>query len=304
MLLDNAIKRMQGQVIDGGAIDWERWLKPSDVSRIIPADEIFAKGKEQLLLGVGISQGLTFPWKKTDGNVLIKPGKVAIWTGWSHHGKTNMLKQLMLWAVKSGEKVLICSMEEEILEVWRDMAVMYSQTDKPSPGALDFFGDFISNKVWFYDQQGTVDAKRMQALLRYAHEKLGTTQVMIDSLMMLAVDRDDYEAQSRFVGELKSIGKDTHQTIHLVAHMRKRTGSTGDDQPGSQHDIAGGHEIASKADYVFSVWRDKKPKVGADDCILTVEKQRGRPNWLGRIGLKYHPSSRQFIEGRYPVDFD
>jgi hypothetical protein len=120
----------------------------------------------------------------------------------------------------------------------------------------------------------------------------------------LAVDRDDYDAQSRFVGELKTTAKDTGVTVHLVAHMRKREGKGGDESPGNLHDISGGHEIGSKADYVFVPWRDIQRKDGtAPQCVLKVEKQRGRINWLGTVGLNFHDATRQFIEDVHPMSF-
>ena len=116
----------------------------------------------------------------------------------------------------------------------------------------------------------------------------------------LAVDRDDYDAHRKFMAQLKSAAKDSGQTIHLVAHLRKRDGKTGDDQPGHVHDIAGGHELASMADYVFNIWRDKRKSEDRGDnpaCKFTVEKQRGRRphNWIGRLNLNVHESG-QFVE--------
>jgi hypothetical protein len=95
-------------------------------------------------------------------------------------------------------------------------------------------------------------------------------------------------------------------TVHLVCHMRKREGKGGDEAPGSVHDIAGGHEIASKADYVFVPWRDKRPpeKRGMDPaCVLKVEKQRGRKSWIGNVGLNFHHTAKQFIEDVHPMRF-
>ncbi|MCR4299729.1 MAG: hypothetical protein NUV75_13455, partial [Gallionella sp.] len=174
----------------------------------------------------------------------------------------------------------------------------------PSPREIDRWIEFGTRKLWFYDQQGMVSAEKIRNVIRYCAEELHITQFVIDSLMMLAVDRDDYDAQSRFLGELKALAKDTKCTVHLVAHMRKREGAKGEEQPGSAHDIAGGHEIASKADYIFNVWRDKAKKVaGNPECVLCVEKQRGRINWLGRLSLNFHAGSRQYIEGMNPMCF-
>lgn len=291
-------------VIQGESIDWQRWMSVDDHTRIIPAEALADRGKASMLLGPDAEPGLTLPWEKTKGRVLIRPGKVAIWAGWSRHGKTQLLKQLMLHAISSGEKPLIASMEEEVIELWKDMAWVACGENSPSVRQLDRFVEFVCGKLWLYDQEGQINPKRMQAVIRYAASELKITQVVVDSMMMLALDRDDYEAQARFVGELKSVAKDTGVTIHLVAHMRKREGKGGDETPGSLHDISGGHEIGSKADYVFVVWRDLQRKDPVSPAaILKVEKQRGRINWLGNVGLNFHDGARQFIEDVHPSKF-
>lgn len=302
-LVDRAIQRFQG-IIDGKTVDWEKYLEPSDVSRVIPAEALSERLKKKLVMATDTPDGLALPWPKTHDKVFIQRGKVCVWTGWSHHGKTAMLKQCMASAVYQGEKVCIASMEETVADVFEDMAYLCCGTSTPSMENLDDFTQFVAGNLWLYDQEGSIDSQRIQAVIRYTAKELGITQFVIDSLMMLKVSRDDYDAQAQFVGDLKSVAKDTNCTIHLVAHMRKREGKTGEDVPGSQHDIAGGHEIGSKADYVFNVWRDKQRKNPLEPAsILGVEKQRGRKNWIGRIGLNYHQDSRQFTETDFPMRF-
>ena len=300
-LVNRAIQRFEGVITDD-QIDYARFLQPEDRARVIPAAELAEAGMRRVLLGGEQEQGLRLPWPKLDGKVLIRPGKLAVWTGWTFHGKTQMLKQVMLGAIKQSEKTLIASMEEEVLDVWSDLAVMACGSTEPSPAKLKRYVEFVNGNLWLYDQQGMVDPRKLQAIIRFAASELKITQCVVDSLMMLAVDRDDYEAQARFVGELKTTAKDTGVTIHLVAHMRKRDGKGGDESPGTIHDIAGGHEIASKADAVFIVWRDKKPNANPS-AILKVDKQRGRVNWVGNVGLNYHATSRQFVEDVYPMRF-
>jgi twinkle protein len=291
-------------VIKGDQIEWERWLKPDDHTRLIPAEALAERGKASMLLGDASEPGLTLPWEKSNGKVLIRPGKLAVWAGWSRHGKTQLLKQLMLHGIERGEKPLIASMEEEVVEVWKDMAWVACREKTPKVKELDRFVQFVTGKLWLYDQQGQIKPERMIAVIRYAAAELKITQCVVDSLMMLALDRDDYEAQARFVGELKAVAKDTGVTVHLVAHMRKRDGKGGDEQPGTLHDISGGHEIGSKADYVFVVWRDvQRRDTSVPPAILRVEKQRGRVNWLGTIGLQFHEGARQFVDDTYPMSF-
>lgn len=291
-------------VINGNKVNWRDYIHPTDQCRLVPADVLAETCREKILLGKAKTEGLSLPWNCTNGRALIKPGKLCIWTGWSRHGKTQMLKQVMLHAIGQGEKILIASMEEEIQDVWIDLARLYTGGDSPTPRALDEFVNYIRGNLWLYDQQGTIEDTRMQAILRLSADQFGTTQAVVDSLMMLRVNRDDYDQQSRFVGELKSIAKDTHQTVHLVAHMRKRDGKGGEDTPGGMHDISGGHEIGSKADYVFNVWRDIQRKdESKPECLLTIEKQRGDVNWVGKLAFNFHSGSRQFIEGGQTMRF-
>lgn len=301
VVLDSIASRAAA-VIDGDVIDWQRYLNQEETTRIIPAEALAERGKRALALGPASEEGLTLPWPKTDGKVLIRPGKLVVWAGWTHHGKTQMVKQLMLHAIKGGEKALVASLEEEVLDVWKDMAVMACASSEPRIPEIDRYIEFVRGNLWLYDQQGMVNSRKIQAVIRYAAKELRITHAVIDSLMMLAVDRDDYEAQARFVGELKTTAKDTGVTIHLVAHMRKRDGKGGDEVPGTVHDIAGGHEIGSKADYVFIVWRDKKPGA-TPNCHLKVDKQRGRVNWIGTVTLNFHSQARQFVEDVFPMRF-
>lgn len=291
------------KVITDKDVDFNRFLEVDEQNRIIPSENLAEEGKRSLLLGHQSEPGLLLPWDKAQGKVKIRPGKLALWVGWSHHGKSQMLKQVMLSAINQSEKVCIASMEEEVKEIWCDMAKMACGTQEPKLKDVDQWIKFSKNNLWFYDQQGEVKAEKILAVMRYCAEELGVTQFVIDSLMMLAVSRDDYEAQSLFAGRLKTLAKDTGCTAHLVAHMRKRDGKTGDQQPGTMHDIAGGHEIGSKADYIFNVWRNKEGIAGTPQAILGVEKQRGQTNWIGRLGLDYDPGSRQYIEGKFPLTF-
>jgi twinkle protein len=294
--------RQAGGVIKGESIDWQRYMKSDDKSRVVPAESLAEKAKERLMLGAAQESGLTLPWPKTHGRVLLRPGKVAVWAGWTHHGKTQMVKQVMLHGVSNSERVLIASMEEEVTDVYCDMAVMACGSQEPRQKDLTKFTEFVTGKLWLYDQQGQIDPMRMNAVIRYAAAELKITQVVIDSLMMLQMPRDDYDAQSRFVSQLHSTAKDTGVTVHLVAHMRKRDGKGGDESVGTIHDISGGHEIGSMVDYVLLPWRDKK-KDARPNCQLKIEKQRGRINWLGTIDLNFHQTSRQFVEDVMPMRF-
>jgi len=291
------------QIITNDDVDFDRFLNHEERNRVVPAGFLAEAGKAAMLLGRGADIGLTLPWDKAGGKVLIRPGKLVLWVGWSHHGKSAMLKQIMLHAMAQSESVCVASMEEEILEVWSDMGRMACGDQNPGLLEINKWIAFATGKLWLYDQQGDVKTERVMAVMRYCALELGITHFVIDSMMMLSLAKDDYEAQAKFVGSLKTLAKDTGCTAHLVCHMKKRDGKSSEEQPGGLHDISGGHEIGSKADYVFNVWRNMSGNPNNPSCILGVMKQRGRTNWIGKLGLNYHVPSRQYIEDHRAMTF-
>ena len=284
-------------------IDFTKYLSREERARVVSAEAIAEEGKRQMLLGTEAQPGLLLPWEKCSGKVIIRPGKLAVWCGWSFHGKSQLLKHLMTHAISVSEKVCIASMEEELLAIWKTMARIACGVASPGAKSIDNWSAMSAKNLWFYDQQGSIKAEKIRAVIRYAAEELKVTQFVIDSLMMLSVSRDDYDAQSVFVGELKTLAADTGCTIHLVAHMRKGSGKGGEDAPGTPHDISGGHEVASKADYVFNVWRDKNgTSTTGYSTILKVEKQRGDIDHIGSFGLNFDKASGQYIES-HPIRY-
>lgn len=273
---------------------------------LIKAEAFEEAGRRALLIGLDDEPGLRLPWDELTDKVRIAPGKLVIWTGYMHHGKSQMLKQIMLCAMQQSERVAIASMEEEPVELWCDMARMACGTQQPGVADLNAWSMFC-RRFWLYSDQGPATTRRLIEATRYAARELKINHFVIDSLMTTDIDKDDYNAQTRFARELKALAKDEKITVHLVAHMRKRDGRGGDESVGSVQEIAGPHEIGSLADYVFTVWRDKREvnerPAGCRDAVLKVEKQRGRFNWIGQFGLNYHYQSRQYVRGMEAMEF-
>jgi twinkle protein len=298
------VERAQAALVGDGDIDFKKYMHPQERNRIIPAESLAEECRREMLLGAEKEPGLLLPWDKARDVVKIPPGILVLWAGWSRHGKSQMLKQVMLHAMNEGEKACIASMEETIKFIWKEMGKVACGTRTPAGPDLDDWLAFQTGRLWFYDRRGQVDPAKIEAVIRYCAAELGITQFVVDSLMMMAMARDDYNAQAAFATRLKALAEETRCTVHLVVHLKKRDGRTGEDSPGGMHDIAGGHELSSAADTVFNVWRNiNKAVPGNPDCILTVEKQRGEFNWLGKLGLSYHEGSRQYVEGNQPMRF-
>jgi twinkle protein len=211
-----------------------------------------------------------------------------------------MLKQVQLWLMTRGETSCMASLEEVPEETFADMAQLALGVSASDMDWLDVFGNWCGGKLWLYDQQGMVSTDRILALMAYAAKAKGVTQFVIDSLMRLGIAADDYEAQRVFFNRVTAHAKLLNIHVHVVCHMRKQ----GDEsQVPNLFDVRGAAAITEQADNVFVVWRDKREGRASHEpaALLVVEKQRGRPNWLGRIKLWYEPKTGQFIGNEFDL---
>lgn len=285
-------------------IDFDRWAAlPDDVAKVKNAANYLSEVMDNFLPAKQDS-GIGLPWDEQKAYVRLRPGKVSLWTGVTHHGKSTAISQAMVYALTQGEKVCIWSGEETPDVSLESMIVQ--ATCLPNPD-LDTIADYLINpavreSLWFYDQLGVVPAKRLLGVLGYVTRELGITQFVIDSLMKTAVRTDDYDGQKDFVNQAAAFARFTGCHVHIVAHMRKGR----DESLGSIMDVKGGQEIIGQVDNIFTVWKNNEkieesaksnpdPKVmDQPDTIFVVNKQRGRKTWTGKFNLTHHKPVLQF----------
>lgn len=255
------------------------------------------------------------PWEKTRDLIQFRPGEVTVWGGPNGSGKSLVTGQVALSLCNQGEKVCIASFEmkpEKTLERMGRQWTHFSLRDKwimsrPNERGIiidlyEQFRDWTDGKIWLYDQQGTVQWKKVCGVVRYAAKELGVTHFFIDNLMKCVAGEDDYNGQKAFVDELCSIARDNAIHIHLVHHIKK---PPNDDHLPTKYDFKGTGAITDQPDNVIAVWRNKareraiqEGKGGFEkqpDMKLVVDKQRNGEGWEGVIGLWYHPESQQFL---------
>lgn len=279
-------------------IAWEKYrLSDDDIARMIDPLTLVDRTMDALN-GVGDFEGLTLPWGKTHDTVRLRRGKVYLWTGETHHGKTQILKQVMQYLMSKGEIVCIASMEELPEETFGDMARQGLPGVNIDREWVDVFAGWCSQKLWLYDQQGMINIDRILALMVYAAKEKRCTQFVLDSLMRIGVPADDYEMQRVVFNRLDNHAKALNMTLHVVCHMRK---PKDEGEVGGIYNVRGGGAIVEQATGVFVVWRDMREDRAATDPsgLLGVVKQRGRPNWLGRIKLWHEPKSGQFLGDQF-----
>lgn len=256
------------------------------------------------------------PWRKTHGMVQFRPGEVTVWGGANGNGKSLVTGQVALSLCAQGEKVCIASFEMKPAKTLERMGRQFSGFNPNDPAfagsevamkelidVYEQFRDWTDNQLWLYDQQGTVTAKQVIAVVRYCAKEKGITHFFIDSLMKCVASEDDYNGQKLFVDELTSIARDNGIHIHLVHHIRKPADES---HKPSKYDYKGTGAITDQVDNVISVWRNKAKEKkreegkGVDekepDALLICDKQRNG-EWEGSIGLWFHRESMQYVAG-------
>lgn len=281
------------RTIDYTEID--RWLngqQQSEESYIKPASS-FADEVVDLFHGEQ-QRGTSLGWQKAEGHFDLRPSEVSLWMGYNGHGKTLLLSQAMLAVMEQGQRVVIASFEMRPAATMARMTRQASQGAKPSVDYIHRFHKQTDGKLWIYDEQDLITPERIVAMARYCREVLKADHIVIDSLMKVVHDEEDFGAVKRFVNELCVLARNSKTHIHLVHHARK--GADESRIPG-KYDARGSSVISDLVDNCVVVWR-RKEKADAEqsDCVLSIDKQR-HGEWEGRINLWFHPASQQYTEG-------
>lgn len=312
-------------------IDFAMYEHETDAQQKVKSAAIYVQELiDRIKSPVKIKQAV-MPWRKTHGLIQFRPGEVTVWGGANGNGKSLVTGQMALSLCAQDEKVCIASFEMKPLKTLERMGRQWSNFNPADPAFVgsdyakdellkvyEQFKEWTDRRLWLYDQQGTVQASQVVAVVRYCAKELGVSHFVIDSLMKCVQGEDDYNGQKAFVDELTAIARDYGMHIHLVHHIKKPPNEN--HKPG-KYDYKGSGAITDQVDNVISVWRNKakerKREQGGEmnesdpDTLLICDKQRNG-EWEGTIGLWFERDSQQFVanpgEGpmvmcRHPEDF-
>ena len=301
--LDEA-RRKRLMIQDG---DFDRYMEERDTSEyanVKPATDF----QSELLTYFNsdrVFAGASLPWAKTHEQFRLRPSEVTLWPGINGHGKSLVLGQVIMHLIKE-QKACIASFEMKPVTTLARMCRQALKGSNPTDDYVKRFCDRAGDRLWFYDQHGTVSPDRVIAVIHYAAEKLGAHHFVIDSLMKCGISDDDYNGQKRFVDRLCAAAKDTCCHIHLVTHSRK-----GQDEFAipNKMDVKGSGSITDQVDNVMTVWRNKRKEkeiaegktdektMNEADTLIICDKQRNG-EWEGKIGLWYDPAGMLFLESK------
>lgn len=237
----------------------------------------------------------TMLWQKAAERIRFRKGEVSIWAGVNGHGKSMFLSQVILDLCYQAERTMVASFEMKPVMQMQRMSRQAAGSRMPDREFLEVFGQWTDERLWIYDHVGSVEWRKIIAVMRYAVEQFGITQFVIDSLMKCVKGEDDYNAQKDFVNELCAFAQAHGVHIHLVHHVRK--GESEHKAPG-KFDIKGAGAITDQVDNVFIVWRNKtaeRENNGEPTCVIACEKQRNG-EFEGKLGFWFDVDSQQYLE--------
>lgn len=300
---------MNGQpnIIRSDEINFAAYMDLTDnAHKVRPASE-YAEDVVDSFWSESESKGARTMFQKLRNLFRFRSHEVTIWAGFSGHGKSLLLGQMVIGFAMQGERTCVASLEMRPVTTLARMARQASQTNKPDPDFIRVFCETLGLGLYLYDQQGMVDPDKIIAVIRYAAEEKKCNHFVIDSLMKCGMAEDDYNGQKHFVDALCTVARDTGIHVHLVAHSRKAKDEM---SPPSKQDIRGGASITDQVDNVVIVYRNKakeaaidqnKPAQNDPDAFMMVQKQRNG-EWEGSLPLYFDRPSQQLTENGIVLD--
>lgn len=261
-------------------------------------------------------EGYRTPYGKLDNKLLFRPAEVSLWTGSSGAGKSQILSDCMVDWIKQGSRICLSSLEMRPQQTLKRMVKQTAGVDRPTESAIAESLQWLDRGLLLYERVGKAGVDGLLEIFDYAHAKYGCDQFVIDSLMRLGIEGDDYNGQENALFRIVdwTLAKSVH--VHLVAHSRKGERDRGVPET---EDIKGAMEIGANAFNILAVWRNRKledeikaaPGESEKEAlkqkpgvILNVAKQRNG-DFEGKIGLwfdqetyRYHSSHDRGMWGR------
>jgi twinkle protein len=284
-----------------------------DPLELKPAEAYTEDVIEEFYPSNDVPLGFKPPWGDVAKSFMFVPSEVTIWTGWSGHGKSMALSQLMVEGIAQGERACIFSGEIKPAKQLKRMVRQITGQKYPSRELIRIAMRWLSGRLWLFDLTGTAKADRLRSVFDYARRRYAVTQFVIDSLMKCGMAEDDYSAQKLFVeGWTDFANEHSGVHVHIVAHSRKK-GSDREDS--GRMDVKGSGGITDLAHNVIVLWRNREKekligeamrngamvpveKAALPDAMLTIDKTREQEiEGDGRSHLWFHRSSLQYVDG-------
>lgn len=292
--------------------DFSKYMEDTEVKATVKAANIYAQGLIDEIENPVQHKQNYLPWHKADHLIQFRPGEVTIWGGENGSGKSLVTGQLALSLCSNGERVCIASFEMKPIRtigrmgrqatgmIHNDLLINSNSASKAMViEQYTKFRDWLKNRMWFYNRQGTVNWQNVVAMCKYAARELKCSHIFVDNLGKCVQGEDDYNGQKAFIDHICAVARDEDIHIHVVHHVRK---PEKEGAQGNKYSFKGTGAITDQPDNVIIVWRNKakehnRGKDSDPDALLIVDKQRNGEGNEGEVALWYDRTSQQYVAG-------
>lgn len=269
--------------------------------------------------------GIPWPWvNMTRVTYGIRRAALYVWGAGTGSGKTTLMKQLMVTAMRpdlaedhselgieiTPRKVASLFFEETPSHTLKTMGGMVLKKRVHVPGTEYDLGEHRAamesfKGLFFPIRLRSRKWSDVEATIRYLHEAEGVEDFFIDPMTALvATAEDERRALDAIMSELAGLAEELVVTIHLVSHLSTPDGKSHEEggRIAEKH-FRGSRAVAYWAHYMMGLERDKQDP----DCPTTVRglKDRLTGDAVGPfIALKYDRESGLMVETDLPEDGD
>lgn len=232
----------------------------------------------------------TIPLDPAGDLVRLYRGEWTIISGYTGTGKTTWLRQVVCHLLKAGKNVFVATLEASPEHYLIELAATAAGVEVPSDAQLQCFLDTYGAQIKLWGLIGVAEHKKILASVRDL-ATAGLDYAIIDSLMMLDVDSDDFEAQRKFAALLSATVQTSNAHVMLVAHPKKPIDP---DRDPTVQDVAGSGHLGNLSYNVHFVRKGpEQPDTDITQMELHCLKNR---TWgkLGTIVGCFFRSQRQF----------
>lgn len=290
--LDSYRLRKLGQMLVTRAETYDEAPKVLDFNQHSPAEMLKAYAAK-------LANFDTAPFDEHGDKLRFYEGGYTIWSGYPGTGKTTLLRQLECHLLHRGKGVFIAHLEEDPGDSLIRAAGVAFGTSLPTQQQLSWFMDWHADLLRVWGIIGLASHRDLFGTMQNLAEK-GCKHFILDSLMCLDVQSDDFEAQRKFANALSTLARTTRTHIHLVAHPRKVISS---DQEPDLNDVAGSADLGRLADNVIFIRRGQS--ASNDDSVtamqIAVKKNRHDPAFIGNIAGWFNRSMRQYALDQFSM---
>lgn len=227
-----------------------------------------------------------------EGEVIrLYKGEWSIFSGRTGAGKTTLLRQIVCKMLKDGKNVFVATLEQDPTHYLVELAATAAGCEMPSEKQLQAFLDAYGPQLKLWGLIGVAEHKKILASIRDLAEA-GLDYAVIDSLMVLDIDSQDFEAQRKFSALLAAtvIAKNVH--VILVAHPKKQMSL---DQEPSTDDVCGSSNLVNLCYNAWFIRRGPEASPGSNATQMELHNLKARTfNRLGVITGCFHYKQRQF----------